>query len=244
MDPRHAEALVLLCLRCRSTRVAVSCGPRGWQPRRCPLLPGCAPANPAPVAPRFFPCVVLFLGSRPATRLGNHEDSGKNDGSATGDELHLPIRLAELKDRGATSGARAVFLGDAGSWLPFLELNHVAPVSAVQLRAIPDESVDLIVGHGDRVELGLVDRVLKVGGVAAVFAASESALQLPDNYWVVFAPRSQNEGAVAVAVEKTSASTGSAVPREHHRKLLAVPENKEDVLYGLEGVLLEPPQKR
>ncbi|KAJ1291922.1 hypothetical protein BS78_02G353300 [Paspalum vaginatum] len=171
---------------------------------------------------------------------------------ANGDELQLQVLLAELKGREYRRyGGRAVFLGDAGPWLPFLERNHVAPVSAARLRAIPDKSVDLVVGRGDGVEFGLVDRVLKVGGVAAVFAAPKSALQLPGNnsgkYKFVFAPRSENGGAaVAFAVEKTGASIGSVAIRPRHRKLLAVPgnKNKDDVLDGLEGVLLEPPQKR
>ncbi|CAL5084118.1 unnamed protein product [Urochloa decumbens] len=168
---------------------------------------------------------------------------------ANGDDVHLPALLAELKHRGyPRHGGHAVFLGDAGPWLPFLQQNHVAPVSAAELRAIPDESVDLaVVGRGAGVDFGLVDRVLKVGGVAAVFAASRSALELPGNYKVaaVIAPRSEkNEG--AVAAEKTGASTGgsAAIARRHHRKLLAAPGNKEDVLDGLEGVLLEPPQRR
>ncbi|PUZ72949.1 hypothetical protein GQ55_2G436600 [Panicum hallii var. hallii] len=129
---------------------------------------------------------------------------------ANGGDLQLAILLAELKDHGyLRHGGRAVFLGDAASWLPFLERNHIAPVSSVQLRAIPDGSVDFVVRHGDGVEFGLLDRVLKVGGVAAVFAASESALQLPDSYRVVCAPRSENEGALAFAAEKNGASTGS-----------------------------------
>ncbi|CAN6206112.1 unnamed protein product [Urochloa humidicola] len=108
----------------------------------------------------------------------------------------------------------------------------------LQLPAFP---VDLaVLGRGDGVELALVDRVLKVGGVAAVLAASRSAPQLPGKYKIVV----KSEGA-AVAAEKTGASTGSAaVARRHHRKLLAVAGNKEDVLDGLEGVLLEPPQRR
>ncbi|CAL5085670.1 unnamed protein product [Urochloa decumbens] len=162
---------------------------------------------------------------------------------ANGDDLQLPVLLAKLKDRGYPrhGGRAAVFLGDPGLWLPFLQQNHVAPVSAAELRAIPDESVDLaVVGRGAGVDFGLVDRVLKVGGVAAVFAASPSPPQLPGNYKVVvFAPR---EG--AVAAEKTGTSSGSVAALPHHRKLLAVPGNKEDVLDGLEGVLLEPPQKR
>ncbi|CAL5061583.1 unnamed protein product [Urochloa decumbens] len=168
---------------------------------------------------------------------------------ANGDDVHLPALLAELKDRGYLRHAgRAVFLGDAG---PFLERSHVAPVRAAELRAIHDESVDLaVVGRGAGVDFGLVDRVLKVGGVAAVIAASRSPPQLPGNYRVsaVITPRSEkNEG--VFAAEKTGASTGSAAIawaawRRHHRKLLAVPGNKEDVLDGLEGVLLEPPQKR
>lgn len=92
--------------------------------------------------------------------------------------------------------------------------------------------------------------VLRVGGAAAVFAASRSALQLlPDNnYRFVFAPRSESDGgAVAFAVEKAG-SAAARRPHHHHRKLLAVPpwnkRNKQDVLDGLEGVLLEPPQKR
>ncbi|CAN6226132.1 unnamed protein product [Urochloa humidicola] len=151
------------------------------------------------------------------------------------DDLQLPALLAELKDRGyPRHGGRAVFLGDAGPWRPFLERSHVAPVNAAELRAIPDESVDLAVGGSADLQFGLVDRVLKVGGVAAIFASSRSALQLPDNYNVVV----KNEG--AVAAEKTGgASAGSAAAaRPNHRKL------KEDVLDGLEGVLLEPPQKR
>ncbi|XP_062189966.1 uncharacterized protein LOC133893002 [Phragmites australis] len=101
---------------------------------------------------------------------------------ANDNELHLPILLTELNNRGYLHhGGRAVFLGDAGSWLPFLEQSHVAPVSAVQLLAMPDESMDLVLDHSDGVEFNLVDRVLKVGGVAAVFAALKAALQLPDN---------------------------------------------------------------
>ncbi|CAN6199839.1 unnamed protein product [Urochloa humidicola] len=158
---------------------------------------------------------------------------------ANGDDLQLPALLAELKERGyPRHGGRAVFLGDAGPWRPLLQRSHVAPVSASQLRAIPDESIDLAVGHDADLEFGLADRVIKVGGVAVIFAASRSPLQLPDNYKVVV----KNEG--AVAAEKTGASSDSVAARPNHRELLAVAGNKEDVLDGLEGVLLEPPQKR
>ncbi|RLM86640.1 uncharacterized protein C2845_PM04G28080 [Panicum miliaceum] len=270
MDPRRTDELMLLCLRCRSTRVALVGGNH-----TAAALPASAPANPAPAGVSLlpfavsllFPCAVLFLGiascSELCPRLGSHEDSGENDGCqqwraspaallgwrieweeiarnfgserrihepttqprssgrsvfhqyvlimvsgrsanmllltvlvlsiaslslalANGGDLQLPILLAELKDHGyLRHGGRAVFLGDAASWLPFLERNHIAPVSSVQLRAIPDGSVDFVVRHGDGVEFGLLDRVLKAPGRA-----------------------------------------------------------EEDVLAGLEGVLLEPPQKR
>lgn len=159
-----------------------------------------------------------------------------------GDELYLPILLVELNGRGYLRlGSRSVFLGNAaGSWAPFLEQHHVTPVSAGQLQEIHDQSVNLALVDGDGVGFNLINRILKVGGVAAAFGSSESTLQLPDNYKVVFAHHAK---AVAFAVEKTGASTSAVIARPH-RKLLALPGNKKEALAGLEGVLLEPPQKR
>ncbi|XP_006657971.2 uncharacterized protein LOC102715955 [Oryza brachyantha] len=161
-----------------------------------------------------------------------------------GGELYLPVLLAELSDRGyLRHSGRAVFVGDAGSWAPFLERHHVAAVGPRQLREVADGSVDVVLFDGDAVWLSLVNRVLKAGGVAAGFATSESTLQQTYNYKAVFAHRS--EAAIAFAVEKTGGSTAAAVtaPVGPHRKLLALPASKKDALAGLEAVLLEPPQK-
>ncbi|KAF0908060.1 hypothetical protein E2562_022909 [Oryza meyeriana var. granulata] len=163
-----------------------------------------------------------------------------------GGELYLPVLLAELSDRGyLRHGSRAVFVGDAGSWAPFLERHHVAAVGVGQLQDVADESVDVVIFDGGAVEVALVNRILKVGGVAAAFVTSESTLQqLPDNYKAVFAHRS--EATIAFALEKTGVSTSAAVTATvgPHRKLLALPGNKKDALAGLEAVLLEPPQKQ
>uniref|UniRef100_A0A0E0EEG9 DUF7870 domain-containing protein n=1 Tax=Oryza meridionalis TaxID=40149 RepID=A0A0E0EEG9_9ORYZ len=181
--------------------------------------------------------VSLRLALSPATAVGD-------DG-----ELYLPVLLAEVSDRGyLRHGSRAVFVGDAGSWAPFLERHHVAVFRAGKLRELADESVDAVLFDGDAVQLGAISRVLKFGGVAAGFATSGSTtLQLPDNYKAVFAHRS--EAAIAFAVEKTTPPTTSAAvtaaPVGPHRKLLALlPGSKEDALAGLEAVLLEPPQRQ
>uniref|UniRef100_A0A0E0QBE1 DUF7870 domain-containing protein n=1 Tax=Oryza rufipogon TaxID=4529 RepID=A0A0E0QBE1_ORYRU len=181
--------------------------------------------------------VSLRLVLSPATAVGD-------DG-----ELYLPVLLAEVSDRGyLRHGSRSVFVGDAGSWAPFLERHHVAVFRAGKLRELADESVDAVLFDGDAVQLGAVNRVLKLGGVAAGFATSgSSTLQLPDNYKAVFAHRS--EAAIAFAVEKTTPPTTSAAvtasPVGPHRKLLALPgSKKDDALAGLEAVLLEPPQRQ
>uniref|UniRef100_I1QC99 DUF7870 domain-containing protein n=1 Tax=Oryza glaberrima TaxID=4538 RepID=I1QC99_ORYGL len=181
--------------------------------------------------------VSLRLALSPATAVGD-------DG-----ELYLPVLLAEVSDRGyLRHGSRSVFVGDAGSWAPFLERHHVAVFRAGKLRELADESVDAVLFDGDAVQLGAVNRVLKLGGVAAGFATSgSSTLQLPDNYRAVFAHRS--EAAIAFAVEKTTPPTTSAAvtasPVGPHRKLLALPgSKKDDALAGLEAVLLEPPQRQ
>uniref|UniRef100_A0A0D3GTN6 DUF7870 domain-containing protein n=1 Tax=Oryza barthii TaxID=65489 RepID=A0A0D3GTN6_9ORYZ len=131
--------------------------------------------------------VSLRLALSPATAVGD-------DG-----ELYLPVLLAEVSDRGyLRHGSRSVFVGDAGSWAPFLERHHVAVFRAGKLRELADESVDAVLFDGDAVQLGAVNRVLKLGGVAAGFATSgSSTLQLPDNYKAVFAHRS--EAAIAFA---------------------------------------------
>ncbi|KAL5197475.1 hypothetical protein ABZP36_000987 [Zizania latifolia] len=198
------------------------------------LLPFVARA-PALLAVILLSLASLRLALSPASAMGE-SDSG---------ELYLPVRLAELSDRGyLRHGSRVVFLGDAGWWAPFLERHRVVVIGAGQLQEVADQSVDLVLLDGDGVELGLINRILKVGGVAAAFRTSESTtLHLPD-HWVVVAHRSE---AVAFAVEKTGAASTSAAmiaPVGPHRKLLAVPESKKDALAGLETVLLEPPQKQ
>lgn len=166
--------------------------------------------------------VSLRLALSPATAVGD-------DG-----ELYLPVLLAEVSDRGyLRHGSRSVFVGDAGSWAPFLERHHVAVFGAGKLRELADESVDAVLFDGDAVQLGAVNRVLKLGGVAAGFATSgSSTLQLPDNYKAVFAHRS--EAAIAFAVEKTTPPTTSAAvtasPVGPHRKLLALLGSKKDAL--------------
>uniref|UniRef100_A0A0E0LNG9 DUF7870 domain-containing protein n=1 Tax=Oryza punctata TaxID=4537 RepID=A0A0E0LNG9_ORYPU len=178
--------------------------------------------------------VSLRLALSPATAVGD-------DG-----ELYLPVLLAQVSDRGyLRHGSRSVFVGDAGSWAPFLERHHIAVFRSGKLREVADESVDAVLFDGDAVQLGLINRILKFGGVAAGFATSESTLQLPDNYKALFAHRS--EAAIAFAVEKTGGSTSAAVtaaPVGPHRKLLALPGSKKDALAGLEAVLLEPPQRQ
>lgn len=163
------------------------------------------------------------------------------------DPFYLPLLIRDLKREGLFSSdlnKRAIFLGNSVSRLPFLKKNGIDHVPYDREATVGDRSVDFALaseGFEDAC-VRLVDRVLKVGGVAVTWLNSESAglFRLPGNYKLVYVRRF---GATIVAMKKVAhadyqdgfsgrGNVGSAMPLE-----------KKDVLHLVEDVLLEPPRE-
>ncbi|KAG1366591.1 hypothetical protein COCNU_13G003810 [Cocos nucifera] len=168
------------------------------------------------------------------------------------DPFYLPMLLRDLRRQGLLgTGARAIFLGDPGSRLPFLRQNQIEPVSSDRESIIPDRSVEFVLAAGDFSDASFefIDRVLKVGGITAVRLSSDPSrsFHLPPNYRTVYIRRF---GSTIVAIKKIAHASSDddrngAKPEASGvgRRLLAIPKAKEAALIGLEGVLLEPPSK-
>ncbi|XP_010939748.1 uncharacterized protein [Elaeis guineensis] len=168
------------------------------------------------------------------------------------DPFYLPMLLRDLQRQGLLgTGARAVFLGDPGSRLPFLKQNQIEPVSSDGEWIIPDHSVDFVLAAADFSDASFefIDRVLKVGGITAVRLSSDPShsFHLPPNYRTVYIRRF---GSTIVAIKKIAHASSDDDRNAANlkasgvgRKLLAISKAKEAALNELEGVLLEPPSK-
>lgn len=173
-------------------------------------------------------------------RGGAHQSPSTS--RAIAEELYLPILLADLRHRGLLRhGAAAAFLGDAGSWLPFLRRSGIAPIPGYRGGAaalLGEGSLDFVLSAEGAASLASIDGAIRVGGVAAVLVGSEP-FRAPENYRIAFERR---VGPAVVAVRKIGAASASAGGR---RRLMAVAEEaKKEALNGLEDVLLEPPGRR
>jgi hypothetical protein len=171
------------------------------------------------------------------------------------DELfYLPMLIRDLKKEGIFSSdiQKAIFLGNPNSRLPFLKKNGIDHVPSDQESSVGDKSVDFafaIEGFEDA-SVRLVDRVLKIGGVAVTRLNAESSnpFHLPDNYMLVYVRRF---GSTIVALKKVAqansqnrisgSETGTGT--RNMRRLLATPLEKKNVLHQVEDVLFEPPRE-
>ncbi|KAJ6811717.1 uncharacterized protein M6B38_150355 [Iris pallida] len=139
------------------------------------------------------------------------------------DPFSLPMLIRDLKRQGLFApGATALLLGDPSSRLPFLKKNGIDPVlpaEAGAAAAVEDWSVDFCLAADGLTDstFGFVDRVLKVGGVAAVRLGTDPAgfFRLPRNYRVAYIRRF---GSTVVAIKKTSHATAGG----GRRRLLSV----------------------
>lgn len=167
--------------------------------------------------------------------------------------FYLPMLLRDLQRQGLLgTGARAVFLGDPGSRLPFLKHNQIEPVSSDGEWVIPDSSIEFVLAAGDFSDASFefIDRVLRVGGITAVRLSSDPshAFHLPPNYRMVYIRRF---GSTIVAIKKIAHASNddyrnaanSKASGVGGRRLLAISKAKEAALNELEDVLLEPPSK-
>jgi hypothetical protein len=157
--------------------------------------------------------------------------------SGVDNSLELQMLLTDLRHGGLfNSDDRAVFLGNSLLLLPLLKKNNLIPLSQKWELIVPDHSVDLIVvadGFGDG-SFGFIDRILRTGGIVVIQLRSDP-VKIPENYRMVFMKKFDS---TAIAVKKIrQSSTGKATSR----RLLAVPEVKQNTLDELEDVLLEPP---
>uniref|UniRef100_A0A0E0K5H4 Uncharacterized protein n=1 Tax=Oryza punctata TaxID=4537 RepID=A0A0E0K5H4_ORYPU len=117
-----------------------------------------------------------------------------------GDALQVGLLLLrDLRREGLLApGARAVFLGGADGdchhhHIPALDGDAMRHVTPRELLTTGDLSVDFVLDFGyfdkDGDRVGLVDRVLKDGGIFAGPIGSASAFRLPPNYRVVYIRR-------------------------------------------------------
>lgn len=146
------------------------------------------------------------------------------------DPFHLPMLLHDLQRQGLLgTRARAVFLGDPRSRLPFLKQNKIEPVSSEREWMIPDRSVEFVLasgGFGDA-SFEFIDRVLIVGGITAVRLSSDPShsFHLPPNYRMVYIRRF---GSTIVAMKKIAnagnndGNAANLQPSGAGRRLLAV----------------------
>lgn len=170
------------------------------------------------------------------------------------DPFYLPMLIRYLKREGlfSSSNKRAIFLGNANSRLPFLKKNGIDHVPSDLESTVGDQSVDFVLaseGFEDS-SVRIVDRVLKIGGVAVTRFNSESSgsLRLPNNYKVVYVRRL---GPTIVALKKVAVANSQNVINgneietgtDKRRRILAMPLEKKDVLHQVEDVLLEPPRE-
>ncbi|RWV80237.1 hypothetical protein GW17_00058524 [Ensete ventricosum] len=135
-------------------------------------------------------------------RVGHVGGNAERQGAIHGDATFLPTLLGDLSRRGLLRpGCNAVFLND--------------PIEGDRSTAVPDGSADFVfsASAGD---FEHIDRILKVGGVAAVrWSRNPSEVFTPPaNYRTAYVGR---VGSVAVVAKK-------------------------EALSGLEGALLEPPE--
>ncbi|XP_008775001.2 uncharacterized protein LOC103695445 [Phoenix dactylifera] len=168
------------------------------------------------------------------------------------DPFYLPMLLRDLQHQGLLGArARAVFLGDPGSRLPFLKHNQIEPVSSDREWKIPDRSVEFVLAAGDFSDASFefVDRVLRVGGITAVRLSSDPShsFHLPPNYRTVYIRRF---GSTIVAIKKIGRASNDNDENAANfqasragRRLLAISKAKEETRNESEDVLPEPPSK-
>ncbi|BAF10103.1 uncharacterized protein [Oryza sativa Japonica Group] len=115
-----------------------------------------------------------------------------------GDALQVGLLLRDLRREGLLApGARAVFLGaadgDCHHHPPALDGDDMRRITPRELLTTGDLSVDFVLDFGyfdkDGDRVGLVDRVLKDGGIFAAPIGSASEFRLPPNYRVVYIRR-------------------------------------------------------
>ncbi|KAF3339405.1 hypothetical protein FCM35_KLT16876 [Carex littledalei] len=170
------------------------------------------------------------------------------------DPFYLPMLIRYLKREGlfSSSNKKAIFLGNANSRVPFLKKNGIEHVPLDRESTVGDQSVDFVLaseGFEDS-SVRLVDRVLKIGGVAVTRFNSERSgpFRLPNNYKVVYVRRL---GPTIVALKKVAVANSQNVINGNEigtrtgkrRRLLAMPLEKKDVFHHVEDVLLEPPRE-
>ncbi|RWW80584.1 hypothetical protein BHE74_00011061 [Ensete ventricosum] len=157
-------------------------------------------------------------------RVGHVGGNAERQGANHGDPTFLPTLLGDLSRRGLLRpGCNAVFLND--------------PIEGDRSTAMPDGSADFVfsASAGD---FEHIDRILKVGGVAAVrWSRNPSEVFTPPaNYRTAYVGR---VGSVAVVAMRKSFASGRGL---RLRRLLSMPVAKKEALSGLEGALLEPPE--
>uniref|UniRef100_A0A1D1YK22 Serine--tRNA ligase n=1 Tax=Anthurium amnicola TaxID=1678845 RepID=A0A1D1YK22_9ARAE len=176
------------------------------------------------------------------------------------DAFFLPMIFRDLRRHGLfRPGGRVMLLGRAaGSSLSRLLRRNKMELVAGGCEGsggcrglIPDGTLDFVFFDAgfSRDGAELVDRALKVGGVAAVrLRSSSSQSQPPDgpyhrlasNYKIVYVRRFDS---TVVAMRKVEKTRGMVIGGRR-RRLLAVPDtrNRKEALNNLEDVFLEPPR--
>lgn len=167
------------------------------------------------------------------------------------DAVFLPTIFRDLKRRGLFHpGDRVLFLSHRAR----SRLTRMARRNRMELvtgclgggaargcrGTIPDGTLDFVFSGNGFPDTQLVDRALKVGGVAVVRLSSKQAVpyRMASNYRIVYI---RTFDSTVVAMKKlVGQSQPTAVPRR--RRLLALPEARKEALNMLEDVLLEPPQ--
>ncbi|WOK93435.1 hypothetical protein Cni_G02132 [Canna indica] len=154
-----------------------------------------------------------------------HGDVSVSQPAVNGENVFLPSLLRDLSRRGLLRPEdNVIFLND--------------PIKGVRTgSAVPDSSADFVFSASAG-EFEHVDRILKVGGVAAVRLGRNplEAFHRPGNYRTTYMGRIGS--AAVVAMRKSSAGGGEL----KLRRLLTVPEAKKEALSGLEEAMLEPPE--
>ncbi|CAL9752897.1 unnamed protein product [Musa acuminata subsp. burmannicoides] len=157
-------------------------------------------------------------------RGGDVGGIAERQGAIYGDATFLPSLLHDLSRRGLLRpGDNAVFLND--------------PIAGDLSTAVPDGSADFVfsASAGD---FEHIDRILKIGGVAAVRWSRNPSETFtpPANYRTAYVGR---VGSVSVLAMRKSFANGRGL---RLRRLLSMPVAKKEALSGLEGALLEPPE--
>ncbi|XP_020575715.1 uncharacterized protein LOC110021527 [Phalaenopsis equestris] len=195
------------------------------------------------IARSVFLAAVLF--SLPWLRSALFSDyDGEIDGHSAKDELfYMPKLLQDMKSYGLIQlHGRSLFLGNPGIHAPLLRRNGVYCLPERKIPQIGSaQSLDfvfLVAGGFNDAHFRFIDPAVSVGGVVAFRLGNHPVkpFNLPANYRMIYI---QNIGRTIIAVKKLY--HGNAGGGKPGRRLLSVPEAKEDDVQAAVDALLEPP---